>query len=162
MPIVESSIEIAAAQADLFDLTQDYGSRLEWDPFVRSMRFTDGASGAGLGVRVWVRAKSGLSMEVVFVTFERPRAVAMKMVAGPPFFKHFAGSWRFDALGPERTRVLFKYNFETRWALLRPAFNAVIHRVFSRDIEQRLAGLKKAAETSDILLRLRAERPRQS
>src|SRR5688572_26592440 len=132
MPVIASSIEIHASQADLFDLTQDYDLRLDWDPFVRAMRFEDGAKQSAAGVRVWVRAKSGLTMEVVFVTFDRPHGVAMKMVAGPPFFKHFAGSWRFEARDPEHTRVTFKYNFETRWALLRPALNPLIDRVFAR------------------------------
>jgi len=155
MPVVESSIEIAAGQADLFDLAQDYALRLEWDPFVRSLSFRDGAEQSAAGVRVSVRAKNGLSMEVVFVTFDRPRSVAMKMTDGPSFFKHFAGSWRFDAIDEARTRVTFKYNFETRWRVLRPLFNPIIDRRFARDIEARLAGLKRAAEDTDILERLR-------
>jgi ribosome-associated toxin RatA of RatAB toxin-antitoxin module len=154
MPLVESSIEIAAAQADLFDLSQDYGLRLEWDPFVAAMGFRDGAERSAAGVRVWVRANNGLTMDVVFVTFERPRSVAMKMVDGPRLFKHFAGSWRFDAVGPSLTRVIFKYNFETRW--LRFLLNPIIERRFARDIAGRLAGLKRAAEETDIVARLRA------
>jgi len=158
MPVVESSIEIAAVQADVFDLAQDYDLRLEWDPFLSAMRFRDGAREAAVGVRVWVRAKNGLSMEVVYVTLDRPRSVAMKMVAGPPFFKHFAGSWRFEAMAPNRTRVAFKYSFETRWAIFRSALNSIIDRVFTRDITRRLSGLKYAAEHTDILERLRARR----
>ncbi len=156
MPVIESSVEIAAGQADVFDLAQDYGSRLEWDPFLRAMRFQDGARQAAVGVRVRVRAKNGLTMEVVYVTLDRPRSVAMKMVKGPLFFEHFAGTWRFDALGPGRTRVVFKYGFETRWRVLRPLLNSTIARVFARDIAQRLKGLKHAAEDTDILQRMRA------
>jgi ribosome-associated toxin RatA of RatAB toxin-antitoxin module len=156
MPVVESSIEIAAKPEDLFDLAQDYALRLAWDPFVRSLSFRDGAERSAAGVRVLVHAKNGLSMEVVFVTFDRPRSVAMKMTDGPPFFKHFAGSWRFDARGGQRTCVTFKYNFETRWRVLRPVLNPIIQRRFARDIEGRLEGLKRAAETTDILERLRS------
>jgi ribosome-associated toxin RatA of RatAB toxin-antitoxin module len=158
MPAIESSIEIAAEPADVFDLAQDYQLRLEWDPFLRAMRFRDGATQAAVGVRVWVRARTGLAMEVVYVALERPRRVAMKMVAGPWFFEHFAGTWRFDEVGPTRTRVGFKYNFETRGRWLRPALNPLIGRVFARDVARRLQGLKHAAEHTDILERLRAGR----
>ncbi len=156
MPLIESSIEIAADQTDVFDLAQDYGLRLEWDPFLKAMRFQDGASEPAVGVRVWVRAKNGLSMQVVYLTLDRPRSVAMKMVEGPRFFKHFAGTWRFEPIGPRRTRVSFKYSFETRWIVLRSVLNAVIDRVFARDIARRLQGLKHAAEDTNILQRLRA------
>jgi ribosome-associated toxin RatA of RatAB toxin-antitoxin module len=131
--------------------------RLEWDPFLRAIRFQQGASRAAAGVRVWVRANNGLTMEVVYVAFDRPRSVAMKMVEGPRFFKHFAGTWRFDAAGPARTRVIFKYSFETRWPVLRSVLNSIALRMLSRDIQQRLQGLKHAAEETTILERLRAE-----
>ena len=32
----DESIEIDAGPAELFDLSQDYDHRLEWDPFLRS------------------------------------------------------------------------------------------------------------------------------
>jgi ribosome-associated toxin RatA of RatAB toxin-antitoxin module len=158
MPVIESSTEIAAGQADLFDLAQDYGSRLEWDPFLKSMRFQGGAEEAAVGVRVRVRAKNGLAMEVVYVALDRPRSVAMKMVDGPRFFEHLAGTWRFDALGSARTRVTFKYSFETRWRWLRRPLNSIVDRVFARDVARRLEGLKRAAEDTDVLERLLTRR----
>src|SRR5262249_5903063 len=78
MPVVEGSIRIAAAAEDLFALSQDYGLRCAWDPFVREMRFLDGATAASKTVRVWVRAWTGLTMTVRFVSFQPPRSVAMK------------------------------------------------------------------------------------
>jgi len=43
MPVVEESLLIRAPQQPLFDLAQDYRLRLKWDPFLRDMRFLDGA-----------------------------------------------------------------------------------------------------------------------
>jgi len=60
MPVVESSGEIRAPREALFALTQDYYVRLEWDPFLRGLRFLDGATAPAPGVRVWVRAHNGL------------------------------------------------------------------------------------------------------
>ena len=54
----EESIEIAAAPDELFRLSQDYGRRLEWDPFLRSAGLV-GAREAGVGVRALCVARSG-------------------------------------------------------------------------------------------------------
>ena len=43
----EDSIVIDAAAAALFELSQDYNRRLEWDPFLRSANCSDGAGRAG-------------------------------------------------------------------------------------------------------------------
>jgi ribosome-associated toxin RatA of RatAB toxin-antitoxin module len=146
MPIVEGRIRVDAPQEAVFDLAQDYGARLDWDPFLSRIVFRDGATEARVGVKVWVRAKNGLSMEVVYVTYDRPRSTAMKMIDGPRFFERFAGTWKFDCPTGGHTEVTFRYNFETRWRALRPALNPAISAVFGRDIRLRLEGLKRAAE----------------
>jgi ribosome-associated toxin RatA of RatAB toxin-antitoxin module len=148
VPVVQAQILVHRRQEAVFDLAQNYGARLEWDPFLRAIAFQEGATQADVGVRVWVRANNGLDMEVVYVSMQRPRCVAMKMIRGPFFFERFAGTWRFDREDDERTRVTFRYGFATRWSWLRPALDRVIHAVFLRDIRARLEGLKRAAERS--------------
>jgi len=145
MPVVERSVLSDAPQEALFDLAQDYGLRLKWDPFLRDMRFLDGAAAAAEGVRVWVRAWTGLTMVAEYVTLNRPRLVAMKMVRGPFIFRQFAGSWRFQPRARDSTEVIFRYVFETRWRRLRWLVNPVIAWVFGRDIRRRLSGLKRGA-----------------
>jgi len=146
MPIVEGRIRVDSPQETVFDLAQDYGARLDWDPFLSRIVFRDGATEANVGVKVWVRAKNGLSMEVVYVTYDRPRSTAMKMIDGPRFFERFAGTWKFDRRDDGSTEVTFRYNFETRWRVLRRVLNPAIGVVFGRDIRLRLEGLKGAAE----------------
>ncbi|MGH7389708.1 MAG: type II toxin-antitoxin system RatA family toxin [Candidatus Rokuibacteriota bacterium] len=151
MPVVESAIEIAAPRDKLFALAQDYGLRLRWDPFLREMRFRGGAGRAAVGVRVRVKARNGLTMEVEYVTFQPPEQVAMKMIHGPFFFEHFAGSWRFKASGSDRTTVTFRYVFSTRFRLVRPLLDAIVKGVLLYDVRARLRGLKTCAETTDAL-----------
>lgn len=146
MPIVEASIAIRAPREEIFALAQDYYLRLEWDPFLREMKFLEGATEAGLGVRVMVRAWNRMSMEVRYVTLDEPERVAVVMTKGPFFFESFAGSWRFKELGRGETEVTFRYHFATRWSALRPLLDAIIHRVFTRDIRKRLQGLKDAID----------------
>ncbi|WP_437321480.1 type II toxin-antitoxin system RatA family toxin [Sorangium sp. So ce385] len=154
MPTIQSTAEIDAAPDELFALSQDYDLRLEWDPFLREMRYRDGATEPAVGVRVWVRAKNGLSMEARYITLNPPEQVAITMVDGPRIFRQFSGAWLFKALSPRRTRVTFRYNFTARPRVLAAVLEPVMAAVLRRDIEQRLAGLKQSAETTDILQRL--------
>jgi ribosome-associated toxin RatA of RatAB toxin-antitoxin module len=146
MPIVEASIRITAPREQLFALSQDYALRRAWDPFVRAMRFLDGATESGVGVRVWVRAWNFLTMTVVFTGFRPPGSVAMKMLRGPCFFRSFAGTWLFKPLPGGATHVTFRYHFTTRWAWLRPIFDPILTWVLRREIAARLRGLKRGAE----------------
>jgi ribosome-associated toxin RatA of RatAB toxin-antitoxin module len=146
MPAVEDTIRIRGPQEALFDLSQDYALRLEWDPFLREMRFLDGAKEAAVGVRVWVRAWNGLTMTVEYVSVHRPDVVAMKMIAGPIFFRRFAGSWRYRSHGSGEVEVCFRYVFETRWRWLAWLVDPLIAWAFRRDIRARLRGLKRGAE----------------
>jgi ribosome-associated toxin RatA of RatAB toxin-antitoxin module len=154
MSTVEDSILIAAPPEPLFALAQDYALRLEWDPFLREMKFLDGATEAAAGVRVWVRAWNGLTMEVEYVTVNPPHVVAMKMRRGPWFFESFAGSWRLERSADDRTRVTFRYAFTTRWRWLRGCVEPLIRWVFRRDLRARLRGLKDGAEQKGLLERL--------
>ncbi|MEZ4451654.1 MAG: SRPBCC family protein [Nannocystaceae bacterium] len=154
MPVVEDSERIRAPQGQLFDLAQDYGLRLRWDPFLRSIRFLDGASAAGPGVKVWVRAWTGLTMTVEYTRVARPGAVAMKMIAGPKIFRRFAGSWRFVAEDDGTTTVIFRYAFATRWPALAWMIDPGIAAMLRRDVRQRLAGLRRGAEEDGLLAAL--------
>jgi ribosome-associated toxin RatA of RatAB toxin-antitoxin module len=149
----EDSILIRARPEELFALTQDYGRRLEWDPFLRVAELVGGATESGVGVRAWCVARNGLGMETEYVSYQPPRVTAVKMTRGPWIIESFAGSWRFEPQGDGVTRVQFRYQVRARprWAarLLTPVFT----RVFARDVRKRLEGLKRAVEEERILER---------
>jgi hypothetical protein len=147
----EQSIEIAASPGDLFALTQDYRRRLEWDPFLRSAELLGGATAAGVGVRAFCVAHSGLGMETEYVSFNPPRACAVKMTRGPRLLDRFAGSWRFEELSPGRTRVGFRYHLRARPRWLSWLLTPVLALVFARDTRKRLAALKSAVEVGGVL-----------
>ena len=129
----------------LFELSQDYGRRLSWDPFLKEARLLGGADAAGLGVRAWCVARNGLGMETRYVSFHPPRACAVEMTRGPKVFRGFAGSWRFSAIEPGRTRVTFSYRIDARPALLSRPLSALFHRAMGR----RLEALKREAEATE-------------
>jgi ribosome-associated toxin RatA of RatAB toxin-antitoxin module len=141
----EESIEIDAGAAELFQLSQDYDRRLEWDPFLRSARLVS-AREAGVGVRALCVARSGWAMETEYVSFNPPRATAVKMTRGPWFLSDFAGSWRFEEIEPGRTRVGFRYSLQARPRALSWLLNPILVRSFTRDTRARLRALKEAVE----------------
>ncbi len=69
------TIEVEAEPDILFDLTQDYAHRLDWDPFLREARLLEGADSPGIGVRAWCVAHNGLGMETRYITFNPPGLV---------------------------------------------------------------------------------------
>ena len=140
----EHSIVIDAPAAALFELSQDYNRRLEWDPFLRSAKLLSGATESGVGVRALCVDRKGAAMETEYVSYNPPRAVAVKMTRGPWFLESFAGSWRFEEQKARQTRVRFAYSLTVRprWLswLLEPLFG----HVFARDTSRRLRALRAA------------------
>jgi ribosome-associated toxin RatA of RatAB toxin-antitoxin module len=142
----EESVVIESDLAELFQLSQDYDRRLEWDPFLRSARLLGEARQAGVGVRAVCVARSGWAMETEYVSFIPPRTTAVKMTHGPWFLDRFAGAWHFDQVEPGRTRVSFRYNVQAWPKWLSWLLTPILTRVFGRDTRHRLQAMKNAVE----------------
>ena len=149
--MIEHTIEIAASPAGLFRLTQDYGRRLEWDPFLKSAGLISGAETAGLGVRAVCVSRYGLAMETEYVSFNPPRVTAVRMTRGPLIIECFAGSWHFEEIEHGTTRVRFNYDFRARPRILSWLLKPILTWVFSRDTRKRLLALKAAVENRGLL-----------
>jgi ribosome-associated toxin RatA of RatAB toxin-antitoxin module len=147
----EQSIVIDAPAAALFELSQDYGRRLAWDPFLRSAELLGGATEPGVGVRALCVDCKGTAMETEYVSYNPPRAVAVKMTRGPWFLESFAGSWRFEELHPGQTRVAFCYSLSPRPWWLSWLMSRILARVFAHDTRRRLTALKEAVEQRGVL-----------
>ncbi len=150
MTSVEAKALVKAPLRRVFNLSQDYGLRLAWDPFLNHMKLLGGAKAQGVGVRTWVRSRWGLDMEVECLSYAPPRLVAVKMLRGPWMFSNFAGVWRFAKAGKGRCEAAFQYGFETRFRLLEP----LVRAVFARDVRARVEGLKAYAEEPSLYRRV--------
>ncbi len=141
------SIEIKGSSDLIFDYTQDYKNRLEWDTFLTEAYLLNNATQAGKGVKAWCVAKNGLGMETEYVSFNRPKVTAIKMTKGPFIFKDFAASWTFMDNGNEMTRVTFLYSFR----LIFPynIFSVFVKFILRRNVMQRLKDLKIKFAESD-------------
>jgi hypothetical protein len=150
MRSLEAVIDIHADPVTIFDLIHDYTRRLDWDPFLQEARLLDGAE-AAVGVTARCTARrgfGGLTMDTVYVSFDRPRVAAVKMTRGPALLDSFAATLRQDELASGLTRVTYRFNFSTRPRWLRPILDAVAAALFLRETRQRLKALKRQLERS--------------
>ena len=142
--------EIKCSPEFAFDYTQDYKQRLTWDTFLKKADLIEGATTAGKGVKAYCVAKNGLGMVTEYVSFNRPKATAIKMTKGPFMFKSFLGSWTFKEIQTDLTEVIFLYSFQLRFP-----FNlatGLIRRNLQCNVRQRLEDLKNNIEGRSTLV----------
>ena len=138
------SITIRCSPEFAFDFTQDYTQRLKWDTFLKQADLIEGAKEAGNGVKSYCVAKNGIGMVTEYVSFNRPKATAVKMTKGPFMFKSFLGSWTFKAMEGGLTQVFFLYSFQLRFPF--NLFASMIRRNLQSNVKQRLIDLKTNIE----------------
>ncbi|WP_230969798.1 type II toxin-antitoxin system RatA family toxin [Nitrogeniibacter aestuarii] len=149
MAIIEQCIAISAPVEHVYQVSQDYGVRYEWDPFPESIEVVRGSmSPPAIGSQVLVRSKLGMKMWVEFVQIAPPQRAAIKMIKGPALLKRFAGSWIFECAGDAGTIVKFRYSISTRPAWFAWAGDRIASAYFSWTTRKRLAGLKQYCESS--------------
>ncbi len=139
------SIVISSTAEVVFDYTQDYTQRLQWDTFLKKADLIEGAVNAGKGVKAYCVAKNGLGMETVYVSFNRPKATAIKMTKGPYMFASFLGSWTFKETTPNTCTVVFLYSFALRFPF--SLFHQAMERNLRANVKQRLLDLKRHVES---------------
>lgn len=128
----------------VFDYTQDYSNRLTWDTFLKKADIIDGAKEAGIGVRTYCVAKNGIGMETEYITFNRPKVIAVKMTNHSYLFKSFLGSWIFKETENEVTEVIFLYSFQLRFPF--NLASGFVKNILVRNVKQRLSDLKEGIE----------------
>ena len=103
----KKSITINQSSETIFDFTQDYQKRLNWDTFLIKADLINGATAADKGVKAYCVAHNGMGMETEYLTFLRPKVTAIKMTKGPYLFKSFLASWKFKSWLPTPRRSYF-------------------------------------------------------
>lgn len=139
---------IHCSAAEAFDYTQDYSNRLGWDTFLKRAELMDGATRADRGVKAYCVARNGLGMVTEYVSFNRPKATAIKMTEGPYLFKSFLGSWTFKELDKTQTEVIFLYSFTLRFPF--SLATLLIKKKLQSNVRQRLLDLKANIERQHL------------
>ena len=128
----------------VFDYTQDYSKRLEWDTFLKKAELIEGATYAEKQVKAYCVAKNGFGMETEYVSFNRPKVAAIRMTNGPYLFKTFLGSWRFTEIENQKTEVIFLYTFSLNFPF--SLISKFIKKNLQSNVKQRLIDLKTNLE----------------
>ena len=90
----------------------------------------------------WLRG--GLGMDVVYLSFDRPRVAAIEMVRGPwPIAAFHASLKQVGLHGGRRTRVTYAYHFTTRPRILAPLVRPAFDRFFATETQGRLEALRR-------------------
>ena len=145
MPHGEVSAVIPAASGAVFDLIHDYARRLSWDPLLSAAYLDDGHTAAAKGetsVCVGRRSLGAIAVKTVYVTFERPRLAAVKMVNAPPFFQSWAASIEHEDVAPQQSRITYRFHFTTKPRWLRFLLDPIMQRLFAWETGKRLAALQ--------------------
>jgi hypothetical protein len=136
---------IPAASHVTFDLLHDYTRRLEWDTLLQAAYLDGGAAFADKGVTavcVGRRSLGGIALRTVYVSFDRPKVAAVKMVNAPAFFKSWAASIRHENISDQESRITYRFNFVTKPRILRFILDPIMERVFLWETRKRLRALK--------------------
>lgn len=147
MAIIEESILICLPCDEVYRISQDYSVRYDWDSFPDSLKMLNGEDySARIGRKVFIRSKLGMEMVVEFVQVNPPRSAAIKMVTGPWYLAKFAGSWNFDPVDEQNTRVRFRYLLLTRSFVFNYLVQKIAVHYFRHVTNKRLLGLRSYCE----------------
>jgi hypothetical protein len=148
MARIEFQVSIKAPIELVYQVSQDYSVRYEWDTFPENIALLNGAKHIEKGVCVSVTAKSGLNMEVEFVQVMPPTTAAIKMTKGPIVLQGFSGSWVFKSIAANETNAKFIYSIKTKWWSVPLVSELIASWYFSKVIKSRLNGLKAYCEAN--------------
>jgi hypothetical protein len=141
----EISELMPAPSTVVFDLLHDYRRRLEWDTLLRAAYLEGDHVCAGKGVTsvcIGRRSLGGIALKTIYVTFQRPKMAAVKMVNKPAFFGTWAASIHHEDLSAHESRITYKYNFKAKPKLLASIMEPVMKAIFVWETRKRLRALR--------------------
>jgi ribosome-associated toxin RatA of RatAB toxin-antitoxin module len=145
---VVSSVLVSKPAPFLFELSQNYSRRLEWDTYLSEAYLLGNAAEAAIGVESHCKNKSGNVMISRYISYSPPIHAAVEMVRGPWPLRQFGGTWRFRPAGLTATEVQFIYNFKLRLGALRWLLEPLVAVLYGRSMQRRANAFKAWAENA--------------
>ena len=145
MPTAEIREIIPASSEAVFELVHDYQRRLEWDTLLSEAYLEKGFSEAGRGAIAVCRGRAilgGFVLRTEYISFEKGRVAAVKMLNQPPFFASFAASIRHLRIDEDQSEVIYKVSFEANPRWLRGILHPLMRFVLVWETRKRLRSLK--------------------
>ncbi|NJM54031.1 MAG: hypothetical protein HC846_11985, partial [Blastocatellia bacterium] len=146
MPTAEIKEIIPASAVEVFDLVHDYKRRLEWDTLLKKAyledEFPESCKGA-ISVCQGKSFLSGFAVRTEYVSFERGKVAAVKMLNQPPFFDTFAASIRHLDIGENQSEIVYKVNFTAKPKFLRFILHPIMQTVFAWETKKKIDGFEE-------------------
>ena len=137
--------EMPAPAEVVFDAFHYHRWRHRWDSLVHATHVLGGAPCPFVGA-VTANAGGGwlrpLSMRTEFISYERPKLAAARMLGRSFPFSRWAASMRHQPLENGRSLMVYTYSFETAPRALRWLLDPVTKRVFDRQTRHRFARMR--------------------
>ena len=145
MPIgtVEEIMPIGAAE--VFAIIHDYDRRLEWDTLLSEAYIEPEFDLADKGVVTVCRGRrilGNIAIRTAYVTFEKGKVAAVRMLEPTSVFQTFAASIRHVDMEDGRSSVIYKFNFTSRPRFMRAICEPVILGVLKWETGKRLRALR--------------------
>ncbi len=138
----------------VFDIFHYHAWRARWDSLVDATSIVGGAPCPYEGAINEVATGGmlrGLSMRTEFISYQRPKIAAARMIGRSFPFTKWAASMKHEPAGPGQSVMIYTYTIETGPAMLRWLMEPVVSRIFERQTRRRFACMR------DFLLVHRAE-----
>ncbi len=137
---------IPVSAIEVFDLVHDYQCRLEWDTLLQKAYLEDEFPESGKGAISVCQGRAilgGFALRTEYVSFERGKVAAVKMLNRPPLFETFAASIRHSDVGENQSEIIYKVNFTAKPKFLRWLLHPVMKTVLAWETKKRLIALKE-------------------
>lgn len=149
MPTAEIKEFIPASTIEVFDLLHNYKRRLEWDTLLQKAylekEFPEACKGA-ISVCQGRNILGGFALRTEYVSFERAKVAAVKLLNQPPFFETFAASIRHLEITENQSEIIYKVNFTAKPKFLRWFLDPLMKKVFAWETKKRLTALRRYFE----------------
>jgi hypothetical protein len=138
----------------VFDIFHYHAWRARWDSLVSATHIVGGAPCPYVGAVSEVATGGllrGLAMRTEFISYQRPRSAAAKMVGKSFPFTKWAASMKHEPIDANQSVMIYTYTIETGPPMLRWLMEPIVGRIFQRQTRKRFARMR------DFLLVHRAE-----
>jgi hypothetical protein len=142
---------ISASAEDVFDLIHNYERRLEWDTLLQKAYLEPEFETAKIGAISVCQGRpilGGFALRTEYVSFQRGKVAAIKMLNQPPFFESFAASINHRNLTDNKSEVVYTFNFTAKPKSLQFILHPIMSKIFAWETGKRLQALKNYFEKS--------------
>jgi hypothetical protein len=140
-----------ASCAVTFDAFHYHQWRLRWDSLVEHTEVEGGGPCPYKGAVTRSRGRGlmgSLVMRTEFISYQRPRLAAARMIGVAFPFTRWAASMRHEPAAGGQSAIIYTYTIETGPPLLRWLMEPIVQRIFRHQTHRRFARMRAFLATS--------------